>query len=45
MNGGTRMLAGIGAVVLVISGLGFATPSAADADSQAPAHSQVAVNR
>lgn len=45
MNGGARLLAGIAAVALVVSALGLAAPSSADADGQPPAGTAVTVNR
>lgn len=45
MNGGTRMLAGLGAVVLVVSALGFASPPGANASDQQPTQTVVQVNR
>lgn len=45
MNGGTRLLAGVGAVALVISALGFASPSGANASDLQPVRTEVSVNR
>lgn len=44
MNGGTRLLAGIGAVVLVVGALGIASPSGANAIGELPTHSTVSIN-
>lgn len=45
MNGGTRLLAGVGAVVLVVSALGFASPPGATAGDVQPVRTEVSVNR
>jgi hypothetical protein len=41
MNGGSRLLAGIAAVVLVVSALGLAAPS----NGESPVPTEVSVNR
>lgn len=45
MNGGSRLLAGVAAVVLVVSALGLAAPSNAELDNQSPVRTEVTVNR
>lgn len=45
MNGGSRLLAGVAAVVLVVSALGLAAPSNAELDGQSPDSTGVSVNR
>lgn len=45
MSGGSRLLAGIAAVILVVSALGLAAPSNAELDGQAPIRTEVSVNR
>ncbi len=44
MNGGSRLLAGVAAVVLMVSALGLAAPSNAD-DAQSPDSAKVSINR
>ncbi len=44
MNGGSRLLAGVAAVVLMVSALGLAAPSNAD-DVQSPDSAGVSINR
>lgn len=45
MNGGTRLLAGVGAVVLVVSALGFASPPETKASDLQPVRTEVSINR
>jgi hypothetical protein len=45
MNGGARLLAGVAAVALVVSALGLAAPSSADAEGQPSVRTEVTVNR